>query len=96
MEPDSFEGSFDRLYQVAYRVAYRMTGSREDASDIAQETLARAVSGWKRIENYREPWVARVAGNLSIAYWRRRRLSGSAPAGRPAAGPTSTSVSGWT
>lgn len=71
-----FDERFDALAAIAYRVAYRILGDRDDAADVAQETLARAYARWRAIAGYDEPWVARVATNLAIARWRRRRPSG--------------------
>jgi len=40
------------LFSTAYRVAYRLLGSREDAQDVAQEALTRAVVRWPRVAPY--------------------------------------------
>jgi RNA polymerase sigma factor (sigma-70 family) len=69
----AYEDQFDALAAVAYRVAFRILGDREEARDIAQESLARAYARWRRIERYAEPWVARVAGNLALGVTRKRR-----------------------
>jgi RNA polymerase sigma-70 factor (sigma-E family) len=83
----SFDGSFAGLYGLAYRVAYRIVGSRDEASEIAQETLARAAQHWPKVADHAEPWVARVAGNQAISYWRtRRRRQAVALAARPRGG----------
>ena len=73
---DSYEAQFEGLYRVAYRVAYRMVGRPEAAEDVAQESLARALVNWKKLEKFDDaaPWVARVAGNLVIGAWRHQRL----------------------
>jgi RNA polymerase sigma-70 factor (sigma-E family) len=68
-----FEEAFEDLYARAYGVAYQLIGSRSEAEDIAQETLARAFVQWRKIRSYAEAWVVRVAGNLAIDTWRRRR-----------------------
>jgi RNA polymerase sigma factor (sigma-70 family) len=69
----SFDDRFDALGALAYRVAYRLLGDRSDAEEIAQETLARALTRWKSVAGHDEPWVARVATNLAIGRWRHRR-----------------------
>ena len=69
----SFDEAFPRLYALAYRVAYRLVGQREESIDIAQETLARAAARWSRVQDHAAPWVATVAGNLAVDYWRKRR-----------------------
>ena len=68
----SFEERFDDLYRLAYRVAYRVVGSREEAEDIAQESLVRTCVAWRRASSYAEAWTAKVAGGLAIDWWRRR------------------------
>lgn len=70
---ETFESAFTAMYAIAYRVAYRMVGSRDEANDIAQETLARAAERWSRIAGHHEPWVATVAANLATGYWRTRK-----------------------
>jgi RNA polymerase sigma-70 factor (sigma-E family) len=73
MERPRFDDEFRDLAALAYRVAYRIIGDRSTAEDIAQESLARAYVRWSRISDYRQAWVARVAGNLAIDHLRRRR-----------------------
>jgi RNA polymerase sigma-70 factor (sigma-E family) len=70
--PD-FDRRFDDLAAIAYRVAFRVLGDRGDAEDVAQEALARAFARWRTVSGHAEPWVARVATNLAISRWRRRR-----------------------
>ena len=73
-----FEEQFDDLYARAYGVAFQLLGRRTEAEDVAQETLARCFVHWRRIRDYAEAWVVRVAGNLAIDTWRRgNRVSGS-------------------
>ena len=68
----SFEESFDDLYRVAYRVAFRVVGSREEAEDIAQESLVKTCLAWRRVSAYPEAFTAKVAGGKAIDVWRRR------------------------
>jgi RNA polymerase sigma-70 factor, ECF subfamily len=69
----SFDDRFGPLADVAYRVAFRLLGNRSEAEEVAQEALARAFARWSSVSRYDEPWVARVATNLAIGRWRRRR-----------------------
>jgi RNA polymerase sigma-70 factor (sigma-E family) len=71
----SFERSFEGLYRLAYRVAFRILGDRAEAEDVAQETLARAVLRWSRLEARPEGWVSRVASNLAVDRYRRQARS---------------------
>lgn len=54
----------DRLYTYLYR----MTGSREDAQDLAQETFVRAYRALPRfnLEAPFRPWLYKIATNLAI------------------------------
>ncbi len=69
----TFDGEFDRLFRRAYSVAYRVLWSREDAEDVAIETLAKASLRWSSIGEDPDPWVTTVAVNRAIDQWRRRR-----------------------
>jgi len=71
----TFEAAFGDLFRLAYRVGYRILGERGDAEDVAQETLARALVRWERLEERPHGWVVRVAANLAIDRTRRRRRS---------------------
>lgn len=70
---DRFDDAFERLAVVARRVAFRILGNRADADDVAQEALARAYARWSSVAGHAEPWVARVATNLALGVWRKRR-----------------------
>jgi RNA polymerase sigma factor (sigma-70 family) len=61
------------LFALAYRVGYRMLGSRADAEDVAQETVARACARWPKVREFPQAWVARVSANMAIDVIRRRR-----------------------
>jgi RNA polymerase sigma-70 factor (sigma-E family) len=69
----SFEERFDDLYRLAYRVAFRVVGSREEAEDIAQESLVKTCLAWRRVSAYPEAFTARVAGGRAIDSWRRQK-----------------------
>jgi RNA polymerase sigma-70 factor (sigma-E family) len=75
---ETFEDAFASLFRAAYRVAFRLLGDREDAADVAQEALARASVRWGRVTadgRSAAPWVVRVAANLAVDRWRRRRVA---------------------
>jgi RNA polymerase sigma-70 factor (sigma-E family) len=79
--PEGFDLAFHDLYGLAYRVAFRILGDRGDAEDVAQEALARAVQRWSRLVDRPEGWVSRVASNLAIDRYRRRRHAQPTPTG---------------
>jgi len=68
-----FDDRFEVLGGLAYRVAFRLLGDREEAREVAQETLARAFARWRKVSGYDEPWVVRVATNQALDRHRRRR-----------------------
>jgi RNA polymerase sigma-70 factor (sigma-E family) len=68
-----FESSFEELFDLAYRVAFRILGSREEASDVAQEALARAERRWSRLADSPHGWVVTVSANLAIGVQRKAR-----------------------
>jgi RNA polymerase sigma-70 factor (ECF subfamily) len=76
VEP-TFHGAYPELHRGAYRVAFRLLGNRDEAADVAQEACARAFARWSRVARYEDPaaWVTRVAANLAIDHWRRRRTA---------------------
>jgi len=67
-----FDEQFGELLALAYRVAYRILGDRDEAHDIASETLARAYARWSTLADHAHPWVATVAGRAAIDVIRRR------------------------
>ena len=59
------------------RLAYVLTGSRDDAEDIVQEALSRALPSWSRIANLQDPdaHLRRMVISAHVPRWRpfRRR-----------------------
>lgn len=68
-----YEAAFAGLHTRAYAAAFKLLGDRSEAEDVAQEALARAYLHWGSVHTYAEPWVVRVASNLAIGSWRKRR-----------------------
>jgi RNA polymerase sigma-70 factor (ECF subfamily) len=64
-----------------YRFAYRMTGNREDASDLLQDTFLRAFKAFPRLPadaNHRA-WLYRIAHRQALNLFRSRRVRRSEP-----------------
>lgn len=76
-EGSEFDESFDSIFLLAFTVGRRILQDRDEAQDIASETAARALLQWKRIggAQHLEPWVKRVATNLSLDVVRKRQRS---------------------
>jgi RNA polymerase sigma-70 factor (ECF subfamily) len=71
----SFEDFFaSSARQVAATVALTI-GDAALAEDATQEAMARAFARWDRVSGLDRPdlWVTRVAANVAIDAWRRRR-----------------------
>src|ERR1044072_7004463 len=68
-----FEEEALQLSDQVYRVARRLTGSREEAEDLVQDTYARAFRSWQQYTpgtNLRA-WLLRILTNLNIDRGRR-------------------------
>lgn len=58
-----------------FNLAYRLTGNREDAMDVTQETMLRA---YRALPSFKEgadflPWIYRIAWNICADRGRRRK-----------------------
>ena len=71
--PDSFEEYVAARRGALLRTAYLLTGSHEDAEDLVQVALVKAVPHWKKIADHPEPYVRKVLARESVSRWRRRR-----------------------
>jgi RNA polymerase sigma-70 factor (ECF subfamily) len=71
--------SFDEIYAAHYGdltvQLYAYFGDRQEAQDVVQEAFCRAYARWRTMSRFDDPvaWVRRVAWNLAISGWRRRR-----------------------
>ncbi|MGZ4451053.1 MAG: SigE family RNA polymerase sigma factor [Nocardioides sp.] len=70
---DGFETFVAARRQALVRTAYLLTGSREDAEDLVQVALVKAVPHWHRIAEHPEAYVRRIVARESVSRWRRRR-----------------------
>jgi RNA polymerase sigma-70 factor (ECF subfamily) len=84
-----FERLYEEAYQGVFRAAYLLTGSREEARDVAQETFARAFERWGHISKLANPegWLHRVAVNLALSRRRRQRIAGKKAPNAPVPAP---------
>lgn len=73
---DAFETFFIRHRTLIYRTAYGLTGDRQAAEEVLQDTFARAYRHRATLlpERSPVPWLHRVALNLCYSRLDRRRL----------------------
>jgi len=94
------QSAFDRLVvrhqRRIYAITRRMSGSHDDADDLAQETFLAAYRALERFDEQKNflAFLSRIAINLSINHlrrrkrWRRIETRHSEEAGRAAIGDT--------
>jgi RNA polymerase sigma-70 factor (ECF subfamily) len=72
-DPAAFEAVAREYAPRLFRLALRLTGRREEAEDLVQETLVRALPALRRFEGRSKLWtyLARALGNL----WKNRLRS---------------------
>ena len=72
---DEFEGFFRMHEPRLSAYLWRMTGDRQSASDLCQETFLRAWQRYDAIRAYDRPdaWLFRVATNLALQLTRRKK-----------------------
>lgn len=75
MKCSNFEELCHHQYTRVVHAAFLITGDRQEALDVAQETFARAYERWGQVSKMGNQvgWLMRVATNLSLSY--RRRLA---------------------
>lgn len=85
----AMEHDVDALHRAAYQAAYRLTGSREDAQDLAQEALTRLHAKRPSLasSDHAAAWVTRVATNLALDRYRKGRTARRHAATLAAANP---------
>ncbi len=71
--PDSFDAYVAARYASLTRTAYLLTGHHQDAEDLVQSALVKAVGAWSRIEDSPDAYVRRILVNENVSRWRRHR-----------------------
>lgn len=72
-EPAGFEEFVAARRGALLRSAYLLTGDHDDAEDLVQVALVKAVPYWRKIADHPEPYVRRILARESISRWRQRR-----------------------
>lgn len=70
---DAFSELVRILMNDIMALTYRMTGDKETAKDLAQETF---IAGWEKIKTYRgeakfKNWLLRIATNKTLNYFKK-------------------------
>src|ERR1700692_4736461 len=84
-----FDDFFETFARHVAAIVAVSTGDAALAEDATQEAMARAYVRWNRVSRLERPdlWVIRVAANIAVGSWRRRRhevgLSDSTPRADP-------------
>lgn len=74
------EADFERFFldnrEQLVGLAFLWSGDRQDACDLAQETLLRVWRHWGELQDHPNPeaWARTVLHNLCSSRWRRRRI----------------------
>ena len=71
--PAGFEEYVAARQAGLLRTAYLLTGHRQDAEDLVQQSLVKVVPHWHRIDGDPDPYVRRVLVRENVSRWRRRR-----------------------
>jgi len=73
-DSEAFRALVERHSRAVFRLAHRMTGTREDAEDVVQETFLKAYRQLGRFESRANfgTWLHRIAVNCSIDLIRSR------------------------
>ncbi len=74
----AFDSLVDRYSNTIFALLFRLTGDREEASDLTQDTFLRAFRSIKKFRGDSElkTWLVRIAINESrnrFRWWKRRR-----------------------
>ena len=69
----AFEAFYRREYAGAVRLAFTLTGRRDLAEELAQDTFLACLRHWDQVSGYDDPtgWVRRVLTNRCVSSGRR-------------------------
>ncbi len=78
--PNDFDEFFRQSYAELARLGFSLTGRRDVAEELVQDTMAKAFGQWKRLLKHDRPdlWCKRVL--INDAYSRSRKLTREASA----------------
>ena len=98
-DPIEFDEFYMREFPGLVGVATAMAGGMNEADDLVQDTMVRALANWGKVRRLERPgaWCHRVLLNVCRDWFRRRRVearfwSRQPPAERFVSGPTDDAV----
>ncbi len=74
-DSSAFAVLVDRYKTMAFNISARITGSREDAEEVAQDSFVKAyrsLSSFKRNAKF-STWLFRIVYNTSVSHYRKRK-----------------------
>ncbi len=74
-QEEAYRLLLSRYEGYIYSLCYRLTGHREDALDLAQESMMRVVTGLSGYQINRpfKPWLRRLVINVCLKFIKKRR-----------------------
>jgi RNA polymerase sigma factor (sigma-70 family) len=72
----AFASLVDKYKDMVFTIAFRITGNREDAEEVAQDTFLnayRGLSGFKKQSGF-ATWLYRIAYNQAISKIRKKKI----------------------
>ena len=75
-QADEFDEFYRREYPGLFGVATAMAGGMNEADDLVQDTMVKALVNWPKVRRLERPggWCHRVLLNVCRDWYRRRRV----------------------
>jgi RNA polymerase sigma-70 factor (ECF subfamily) len=71
----TFESLYKKYYNNIYNLSYRLTGNREDAEEVLQESFINAYKSWDNFKYESSPytWLYRITINNALRFIKKRK-----------------------
>lgn len=74
-DDDSFRSIVEKYQGLVYAICFNITGHRQEAENLAQETFIQVYRSLSRYENKGlKSWIGKIATNKAIDWKRKRRM----------------------
>lgn len=74
-DDDSFRSIVEKYQRLVYAICFNITGHRQEAENLAQETFLQVYRSLSRYENKGfKSWIGKIATNKAIDWKRKSRL----------------------